>query len=87
MPRAVKPRKMPGGWLLPALILLGLAAAVLLIRLHRSARRPDFRRGAVADRDDALRILRLRLAEGAITEDEFQRLRLAVDPQATDGNR
>jgi len=77
----------PGGWLLPALILLGLAAAVLLIRWLRTARRPDFRRGAVADRDDALRILRLRLAEGAITVDEFERLRLAVDPQATDGNR
>ena len=77
----------PSGWLVPALLLLGLAAAVLIIRLLRPAKRPDFRRGAVADRDDALRILRLRLAEGAITAEEFKRLRQAVDPQATDGNR
>ena len=75
----------PGGWLWPTLILLGLAAAVLLFRLLRSGRRPDFRRGAVADRDDALRILRLRLAEGAITADEFERLRRAVDPRQPTG--
>lgn len=77
----------PGGWLLPALIVLGLAAAVLLVRMLCPPRRSDFRRGAAADRDDALRILRLRLAEGAITPDEFERLRRAVDPLATDGNR
>ena len=77
----------PGGWLTPALILLGAAAVVLLARTLRPSRRSDFRRGAAADRDDALRILRRRLAEGTITLEEFDRLRQAVDPLATDGNR
>lgn len=77
----------PGGWLMPGLLLLGVVAAVLLFRNVIPPRRTDFRRGAAADRDDALRILRLRLAEGAITQDEFERLRRAVDPTATDGNR
>jgi len=77
----------PGGWLTSALILLGAAAVVLLVRTLCPPGRPDFRRGAAADRDDALRILRRRLAEGDISVDEFDRLRRAVDPLATDGNR
>lgn len=77
----------PGGWFMPVLLLLGVVVVVFLVRNVSPPRRTDFRRGAAADRDDALRILRLRLAEGAITQDEFERLRRAVDPTATDGNR
>lgn len=76
-----------GGWQTLGVILLGLAAAVILVRMFYPPKRFDFRRGAAADRDDALRILRLRLAEGAITPDEFERLRRAVEPLESDGNR
>lgn len=76
-----------GGWWKLVVILLGLAAAMILIRMFNPPKRFDYRRGAAADRDDALRILRLRLAEGAITPDEFERLRRAVDPLESDGNR
>ncbi len=78
-----------GGWQTLGVILVGLAAAVILVRMFHPPKRFDFRRGAAADRDDALRILRLRLrlAEGAITPDEFERLRRAIDPLESDGNR
>ncbi|MHC1790941.1 SHOCT domain-containing protein [Solidesulfovibrio sp.] len=77
----------PGGWLALTVLILGLAAALVLARLFFAPRRTDFRRSAAADREDALRLLRLRLADGSITEDEFERLRQAVDPPATSGNR
>jgi len=63
----------PGGllWLLFLVALFLAARAMLPGRSHR--------RGARADRDDAMRILRSRLAEGNISEEEFERLRRAVE--------
>jgi putative membrane protein len=68
-------------------ILLGLAAVLLLARTVFSTRRTDFRRSADADRDDALRLLRMRLAEGTISPDEYERLRRVVAAPTIDGNR
>jgi putative membrane protein len=56
---------------------LVIAGILLAVRAMRPTR--NHRRGATADRDDAMRILRIRLAEGAISEEEFERLRRAVD--------
>lgn len=77
----------PGGWMTLLYILLGLAAVLLLARTVFSTKRTDFRRNADADRDDALRLLRLRLAEGAISPDEYERLRRVVAAPTIDGNR
>jgi putative membrane protein len=76
-----------GGWWTLVVILLGLAAAMILVRIFYPPRKFGFRRVAAADRDDALRILRLRLADGAITPEAFERLRRAVDPLESDGNK
>lgn len=70
----------PGGGIsLPALMgsLALLVAACLAVRAFMPRR--SHRRGARADREDALRILRARLADGAISEEEFERLRRAVE--------
>lgn len=69
------------------LVILGLAAVLILVRPFFPTRRTDSRRSADADRDDALRILRLRLADGAISPDEFERLRRIVEAPTIDGNR
>ena len=63
----------PGLLLLVVLVL----AAVWIFRALRSD--PGHRCSAQADRDDALRILRTRLAEGSISEEEYERLRRAVE--------
>ncbi|KHK00414.1 SHOCT domain-containing protein [Desulfovibrio sp. TomC] len=76
-----------GRWMTPLLVILGLAAVLILVRMLFPTRRTDSRRSADADRDDALRILRLRLADGAITPDEFERLRRIVEAPTIDGNR
>ena len=68
-----------GGFsLISLLLIVGLVIAVIWI--FRTPR-PDsrHRQSARADRDDALRILRIRLAEGSISEEEFERLRRAVE--------
>jgi len=59
--------------------LLGLVALLLIAWAVWPRREQKHRRGARADRDDAMRILRTRLAEGAISEEEFERLRRAVE--------
>jgi len=56
--------------------LLGLLAAAWLIRSLVTA--GTHRQGARADRDDALRLLDHRLAAGAITPEEYERLRRAI---------
>lgn len=68
-----------GGFFFPGLLvgLLVLVAVFLIVRAGGSG--GNHRRGAWADRDDAMRILRARLAEGAISEEEFDRLRRAVE--------
>ena len=78
----------PGGWL-TMLLLIALAALIVLglARTRNDKRRQAVRRGAAADRDDALDILRRRLAEGAISPEEYDRLRKIVAAPATDGNR
>lgn len=58
---------------------LVFGAIFLIIRSVWPPRDRDHRRGAQADREDAMRILRTRLAEGAISEEEFERLRRAVE--------
>lgn len=63
------------------LLVLALLLVCIVIGLHRRAaqKRPlSHRKGAMADRDDALRLLRARLATGGINQDEFDRLRHAV---------
>ncbi len=54
-----------------------LAAVFLILRAFLPPR--GHRHNARADRDDAMRILRARLAEGNISEEEFDRLRRAVE--------
>uniref|UniRef100_I2PXK0 Putative membrane protein (DUF2078) n=1 Tax=Desulfovibrio sp. U5L TaxID=596152 RepID=I2PXK0_9BACT len=68
-----------GGSFFPGafLWLLVLVAVFLIVRAMLPA--GNHRRGARADREDAMRILRTRLAEGAISEEEFDRLRRAVE--------
>ena len=78
----------PGGWLTMLLLLLLAALVVLgLARTRNDKRRQAVRRGAAADRDDALDILRRRLAQGAISPKDYDRLRKIVASPATDGNR
>jgi putative membrane protein len=60
--------------LLWVLVIAGIFLAVRAMRPSKG-----HRRGATADRNDAMRILRTRLAEGVISEEEFERLRRAVD--------
>lgn len=68
-----------GGGLFPGALwwLLVLVAAFLILRAVLPSR--GHRHNARADRDDAMRILRARLAEGNISEEEFDRLRRAVE--------
>jgi putative membrane protein len=62
-------------WLL---ILLVVAGLIWLLRRPGSGA-DEHRRSARSDRDDALRILRQRLAGGDITQEEYDRLRRAVE--------
>jgi len=57
--------------------ILLFGALFLIVRAMLPGRKHH--QGARADRDDAMRILRNRLAEGAISEEEFERLRRAVE--------
>ena len=77
----------PGGWLTMLLLLLAALIVLGLARTRNDKRRQEVRRGAAADRDDALDILRRRLAEGAISPEEYERLRRIVALPATNGNR
>jgi putative membrane protein len=69
-----------GGWVM-SLIGLAVLAAILWAVFHGGDRFRDtgHRQGARADRDDALRILKRRLAEGDISLEEYERLRQAVE--------
>jgi putative membrane protein len=69
-----------GGLLLVAAVcwMLALVVGILILRAKRRAGK--HRRGALADRDDAMRILRARLAEGTISEEDFHRLRRTIEP-------
>lgn len=60
------------------LLLIGALVWAILAGRRRPAD-PDHRQGARADRDDALRILKRRLALGEIDLEEYERLRQAVD--------
>lgn len=57
-------------------ILLGLAAVLWAVRSRGDAR--TRRRGARADREDALRLLDQRLAEGRISQEDYEQLRRSV---------
>ncbi|MEA4857473.1 MAG: hypothetical protein AAGU21_13360 [Solidesulfovibrio sp.] len=59
--------------------LLLVAVAVVLVSRRRQAGKRR-RHTARADRDDALRLLRARLEGGAISREEFDKLRRTVDP-------
>lgn len=63
--------------------LLGLVLIGALVWAITAGRRrsgdANHRQGARADRDDALRILKRRLALGEIDLEEYERLRQAVD--------
>ncbi|WP_300158252.1 SHOCT domain-containing protein [Solidesulfovibrio sp.] len=68
----------PFSWLL---LLLAVIVALVLVR-RRTTQRSDettHRLGAQADRDDAMRLLKVRLASGGITEEEYHRLRQAIE--------
>jgi putative membrane protein len=68
----------PLSWVLLVLALL-LVCIVIGLRKRTAQKRPlPHRKGAMADRDDALRLLRARLATGGISQEEFDRLRHAV---------
>ena len=68
----------PLSWVLLVLALL-LVCIVIGLRKRTAQKRPlSHRKGAMADRDDALRLLRARLATGGISQEEFDRLRHAV---------
>ncbi len=67
-----------GGFSLPGLLVWGAVILAAVWAIWVLATGKAHRRGARADRDDALRILRQRLAEGAISAEEFERLRRAV---------
>lgn len=70
-----------GGWFPSGLLGLVLIGAIVWAILA-GRRRPadtDHRQGARADRDDALRILKRRLAAGEISLEEYERLRQAVE--------
>ena len=58
--------------------LLILAAIVWLLRARPP--RSGHHDSAKADRDDALRLLNKRLADGGITPEEYERLRRAIAP-------
>jgi len=60
------------GWLWMGAWILALAVMVWLL-VRAPARRPE--------RDDALEVLRARLARGEITPDEFERARSLLDPE------
>lgn len=53
-------------------LVLAVAVAALLPGLRRGLRNRD---GSRADREDSLRILRLRLAKGEISPEEYRRMR------------
>jgi putative membrane protein len=68
-----------GGWLVGLFGLVVLAVIVRAVLGGGRSRDPDHRQGARADRDDALRILKRRLAEGDISLEDYERLRQAVE--------
>ena len=68
-----------GGWLMGLFGLVVVAVIVWAILSGGRWREADHRQGARADRDDALRILKRRLAAGEISLEEYERLRQAVE--------
>ena len=73
---------MGGGGLFSSGLLGLLLIGAVVWAILAGRRRPvdqDHRQNARADRDDALRILKRRLAQGEISLEEYERLRQAVD--------
>jgi|GEM_PF-3037583 len=71
-----------GGFSLAGLLFWAVAILVAVWALRAllaGKNTKEHHRGARADREDAMRILRLRLAEGTLSEEEFERLRRAVE--------
>lgn len=68
-----------GGFPFFGLIVLAVVVIAAIWVIRALLPDPHPRRSARADRDDALRILRVRLAEGSISEEEFERLKRAVE--------
>ena len=68
----------PLPWFLLAVALI-LVCIVIALRWRAAQKRtPPYRKSAKAARDDALRLLRARLATGGISQEEFDRLLHAV---------
>lgn len=66
------------------LLVTGLFLAAVVILIVWLVGRPgtgadNHRRSARADKDDALRLLARRLAEGSIDQEEYERLRRAIE--------
>jgi len=68
-----------GSFGLSWIVLLLVVAGVIWFVRRPGPDADEHRRNARSDRDDALRILRQRLASGDISEEEFERLRRAVE--------
>ncbi len=68
----------PLPWVLLAVALVLVCIVIGLRRRAVQKRAKPYRESAKADRDDALRLLRVRLATGGISQEEFDRLRHAV---------
>jgi len=68
-----------GGFGLGGVVLGLLVLAALLWILRTRSSRGSHHDSARADRDDALRLLDQRLADGGITPEEYERLRRAID--------
>ncbi|WP_052359966.1 SHOCT domain-containing protein [Solidesulfovibrio alcoholivorans] len=68
------------GPLLLVILAVALIIVCIVIVLHRRdvQQRTKHSNSAKADREDALRLLRVRFASGSISQDEFERLRHAV---------
>lgn len=77
----------PFSWPLPfdGLLVMALGLALVVALFAWLAARPGtgsagHRRGARADKEDALRLLARRLDDGAIDQDTYERLRRAIEP-------
>jgi putative membrane protein len=68
-----------GGFGLSWIVLLLVVVGVVWLVRRSGSGSDEHRRSARSDRDDALRILRQRLASGDISEEDYERLRRAVE--------
>ena len=68
-----------GGFGLSWIVLLLVVVGVVWLVRRPGSGSDEHRRSARSDRDDALRILCQRLASGDISEEDYERLRRAVE--------